>query len=304
MKRAFFMSRLHRQCDFSACQFRFNKNEQIGFFLPFSLLGFAFPGVQGEQSGTSFAAPMVTGGVILLMGSYPYLRDHTELVLPLLMNSASSISGEECLYSPYCGGGLFNCEAALNIMASSYYRCFSASTFSQNSILDETQVLIPAGKVVDLVLGHLYRPNFGNPVLTDEVRTPNPNQYRLTATSSDGITTTFDPQGNITQGTLFNSTSLTKTYTIRTIANGTNVENAGDQKFGLTWNVVDHVCHHDDHYVSSGTVNHRAYCPCGNFVSQAHAFGAPRMVLGQLYITCSRCGQMMKASNLPPVSYD
>lgn len=69
---------------------------------------------QDGFTGTSYAAPFVTGIVALLMEEFPNLKYHPEQVMSLLTTSCAFVNGQTSLYDEIAGFGLVNYSNARN----------------------------------------------------------------------------------------------------------------------------------------------------------------------------------------------
>ena len=65
-----------------------------------------------RQSGTSFAAPLVSGTAALIHGAWPWWKDHGEETVEVILKSATDL-GEEGVDGTY-GWGMLNVEGALS----------------------------------------------------------------------------------------------------------------------------------------------------------------------------------------------
>ncbi len=64
------------------------------------------------ESGTSIAAPMVSGVIAKLMDEFPILKCHPELVMAALVVSASPVNGQTDIWDPHAGAGRVDYEKA------------------------------------------------------------------------------------------------------------------------------------------------------------------------------------------------
>ena len=85
-----------------------------------------------RMSGTSFAAPLVTGAVALLQDRWPWLQNHAEETVQIILQSATDLGAPGV--DPVYGWGELNVEAAqspLNFDALTVYQPFSYNAGKQ-----------------------------------------------------------------------------------------------------------------------------------------------------------------------------
>ncbi|MCD8002525.1 MAG: S8 family serine peptidase [Clostridia bacterium] len=103
-----------------------------------------------HDSGTSYAAPMVTGVVAKLMDQYSYLKSYPEVVMAALIASATPVNGQGDEWDTYAGAGRINyekaCEAVENSIRFEYssdslgYRFYKDISVSKNTTLKGVMV--------------------------------------------------------------------------------------------------------------------------------------------------------------------
>lgn len=59
-------------------------------------------------TGTSYAAPIITGMIALLMEEFPAIRFQPEIILSVLVNGAETLPSQTSLWDSECGAGLAN----------------------------------------------------------------------------------------------------------------------------------------------------------------------------------------------------
>ena len=116
---------------------------------------YGIPNVSESLKGTSFATPMVTGIVALLMQEYPYLKSHPELVTSLLSNSCEFANGQTQIWDNLNGFGIINYQNARKAYSQSMHGSIT-SLSGTNSILYSQDVTIPKGSTLKVTGNVLF----------------------------------------------------------------------------------------------------------------------------------------------------
>lgn len=74
---------------------------------------------QKGEAGTSFAAPMVTGVIALLMETHPILVGNPQLISSVLISGCESLPGQINTWDPQGGAGFLNYKNSLDILGNS-----------------------------------------------------------------------------------------------------------------------------------------------------------------------------------------
>lgn len=116
---------------------------------------YGIPHVSDSLSGTSYATPMVTGIVALLMQEYPYLKSHPELVISLLSNSCEFANGQTQIWDNLNGFGIINYQNARKVYSQSMHGSIT-SLSGTNSVLYSQDVTIPKGSTLKVTGNVLF----------------------------------------------------------------------------------------------------------------------------------------------------
>ena len=114
-----------------------------------------FPWALGTipKSGTSYAAPIVSGIAARLMQEYPILKTKPYLLKAVLLASCTNLPGQDEQIDTYAGCGLVNYARARSIMASESYFYYEkpANNYPNGVYLFDTFInYVPAGRTVNL----------------------------------------------------------------------------------------------------------------------------------------------------------
>ena len=152
------------------------------------------PNTSEDLTGTSYAAPFVTGIVALLMQEYPDLKYHPEKVMSILTDSCTSVSGQESFEDHDAGFGLVNYGNAREACSNTFDFQIGANQKS-NSVLFSKTINVPAGKTLLASSDVLYNPVNNTNYLPDQLRhskintriKTNDYEYTLTGVSKSNI---------------------------------------------------------------------------------------------------------------------
>lgn len=97
-----------------------------------------------DVTGTSFAAPFVTGIVALLMEEFPNLKSHPEQVMSLLAISCIPVVGQTTLYDNNAGFGLVNYQNARKYY-NSYYNYSISGEIDENTVITQKNITLEFG---------------------------------------------------------------------------------------------------------------------------------------------------------------
>ncbi|MDE6584253.1 MAG: S8 family peptidase [Anaeroplasmataceae bacterium] len=79
------------------------------------------PNVKGSSSGTSLAAPMVTGMLAVLMEEFEILTLRPNLAITAIMSGASWLPGQTEVMDKAAGAGLINYKATQRLLKTNNY---------------------------------------------------------------------------------------------------------------------------------------------------------------------------------------
>lgn len=116
---------------------------------------YGVPNISKELSGTSIAAPFVTGITALLMQEFPDLKNHPEQVMSILTSSCEQISGQNSFDDYDAGFGLVNYENARKAYLNTYAFEIGEDE-NPNSVLFSKDISIPSGESIYASASVLY----------------------------------------------------------------------------------------------------------------------------------------------------
>lgn len=246
-----------------------------------------------SYSGTSFAAPMVTGIIALLMQEFPRLMLYPEVIMSALVSSASMLPSQNDLWDNEAGAGLINYEAARELLSSSSYinSIVTSSTINTSIILTKTLEVEAIGSV-EYALVNIFNHNVISP--SGSVYTPNFTKYQIKVYDENGnevITTQTGVNSNIILGKITNSNSSAMTYTIEVKINGNKIS-YHNEYLGLT--IYQHSHSYNYKHTPSGSARHHSHCHCGATVSRVHAVSSS--AIGR-YKPCIDCGYLVDTNS-------
>ena len=155
------------------------------------------PNKSGTATGTSFAAPFVTGIVALLMEEFPDLKYHPEQIMSVLTDSCLSVRGQNSFHDHDAGFGLVNYKNAREAYSNTYG--FQIYNEESKSALFSTNINLPSGKTILASSNVLYHTiyefselngttvNVGD-ISPDELRHSNVNMRVKTNNGDNGLT--------------------------------------------------------------------------------------------------------------------
>ena len=226
-----------------------DKNKNISFFSSFgvnsSLSNKIFkptvvaPGeieplenITGINLGTSYAAPMVTGVLALLMDEFPILDSYPELATSAIINSVTSLPLQTDLWDEYAGAGLINYSTARDIIVNSRY---AYDVFSSNTSdpLITVNATINANQKLRIALASSASPSITtysegnlNPIITS---------YQIKIYNSFGLVETHTTTSNLFICEISDQANISQQYTIEVYISGTK-QSSSYEIVTLTYN--------------------------------------------------------------------
>lgn len=241
-----------------------------------------------SMSGTSFAAPMVTGTIALLMEEFPRLMQYPEAYMSALISGASKLPSQSSVWDNYAGAGLIDYEATREILnSSSYVNASVTNSTSKSTAVISKDVSIGANKEIDYCLFLVQNSNVTSPSST--VYTPNISKYQVIVYDENNEiveTTEYGENSNLIIGTMTNSSTTTKTYTLKVYLVNKTTSNTEY----LSLSIYNHTHSYDHSYLWVSYTNHYGYCHCDEFQLQGHAVASGSYNAGQRFATCLLCG--------------
>lgn len=123
---------------------------------------FSIPTFSGYHSGTSFAAPMTTGAIAVLMQKSPLLMTYPERVLSIIMASTQRLSAyaTSCGFSDRVGTGMLNLRNALSTLNTTH--SFSVDSDNVGSYISSGHVYLEKGQRIRIAFASLVNNNGNN----------------------------------------------------------------------------------------------------------------------------------------------
>lgn len=120
---------------------------------------FSIPTFSGTHSGTSFAAPMTTGAIAVLMQKSSILMTYPERVLSIIMASTQRLStyATSSGFNDQVGTGMLNLENALSAINTT--RSFSVTSDNVGSYISTRSVYLEKGQRIRIAFASLVNNN-------------------------------------------------------------------------------------------------------------------------------------------------
>lgn len=250
-----------------------------------SILNSTGTALENDYSGTSFAAPMVTGVIALLMEEFPRLMEYPEAYMSALISGASKLPSQSSVWDTYAGAGLINYEATREILKSSSYvnTSITNSTSSSTAVISK-DVSVEANKEVDYCLFLIQNSNVTSPSST--VYTPNLSKYQVKIYDENNVlveTNEYGENSNVIIGTINNSSTNSKIYSIKVYL----IDKKTSTTEYLSLSIYNHV-HSCCEWIYYNRISHKSVCHCGlvgatteaHMISQADIFKPTARCLG------------------------
>lgn len=246
--------------------------------------------LSNDYSGTSFAAPMVTGVIALLMEEFPRLMQYPETYMSAIISSASKLPSQTTVWDTYAGAGLINYEKAREILSSSNYVNYTTTNSTDSSVaLISKEVSVGAYDWIDYCLVSVQNSNVTSPSST--IYSPNISNYQIIIYDDNNLvleTIEYGEYSNLHVGTLTNSTSTTKNYTIKVFV--TDKSTSYNEYLSLSVSIELHPHSYNDSYLWKSYTHHFSCCRCGAKTENGHAVSSNAFAGGKRYANCLFCG--------------
>ena len=264
-----------------------------------STLNEAGTALTDRYSGTSFAAPMVTGCLALLMEQFPQLIASPELAMSAIVNGAKKLPSQTTLWDDNCGAGLLNYSETVSILSDGYVLANVPNSASSGFLAGSRDFSIPAKSYVDLSFVHTIRSATMSPYIGSAPLTF--SKYNIVITDSNGLTVaTSSNNSNLHLLTINNTSSTPTTMTASIYLNGSKVE-CGLELSALTFFTHNHDYTH--HFVNYSLTQHKSYCECGEYVLSSHVPDVVNAYIsnGHIYAPCLYCGALLDVGGDGPI---
>lgn len=246
------------------------------------------PNISNYYSGTSFAAPTVTGIIALLMEEFPILKTNPSLVKAALHNGCTKLPSQSTFFDEQCGFGLVNYENARNYLSTNKYNLFMISQNAhQDSLIVSCDVTVPAYSTINIVADWTIHSN----TQSFDQLTCRPQFSTCTLKLLDIQSNTFVSTSELNSNVIFieylNAHEYDKQYKIYIFLNEHN--DTCDIYGALCCNyVITHEHTYTCTYVSP--TQHYAICSCGIGHLDSHVVRAGSFNNGQRFAVCMLCG--------------
>ena len=249
------------------------------------------PNLGNIGSGTSYAAPLVTGIAARLMHEFPVLKNNPSLLKSVLMSGARKLpSAEETGLDNESGAGIVNYANSRYIMQDySYASKENSYGYSKDKILLENHFSVPAKGTVKINLARIIsgdydlQENVGTvvPINMEKYKVDILYEYHGYTAMRDSFT--WDSSSKTVE---YENPFLTNSiFTVR-ITLLDDMTNFGEL-ISLSYSGASHVHSCDFSYTSMGKERHSCNCSCGTvFEYEEHTFVGE--TAGQR--RCSKCG--------------
>lgn len=242
------------------------------------------PNLSGNNSGTSFAAPMVTGIVALLMEEFPSLKLNPSLVKTALQNGCEKLPSQTDYFDEQCGFGLVNYSNARTYLSNSQYNNFNIPmTAANGNIVASYNVNIPSMNKIEINASWIINSSYVTPNNNSVTPSFTKCYVKLYDTQSSTYVASDTKNSNIGFIDYINNSSSSKTYRIDVVINGTKAT-GGVEAGSIVYNLSVHT--HEFTYNSYNNTYHIKECSeCGYHVYENHHY----QVVGSNNV-CSDCG--------------
>lgn len=108
-------------------------------------------------NGTSFAAPIVSGIIVLILEEFPELIGHPEIIISCLAISSTRLNGNDDLFDHYKGFGKINYIKLREIIESNYKRIYCDSALNSGDSIEYFEVFLSQNERIELcscILSH------------------------------------------------------------------------------------------------------------------------------------------------------
>ncbi len=259
--------------------------------------GVRLSGVYGSEiSGTSIAAPFVTGIIAMLLDEFSTLKDNPERIKALLSSTATDVDGQTTIYDVNSGYGLVNYTNARSQFGNIVSFGISESD-RIDTLLKNMSIYVPAGQYMDIVVSSLYLGPLVDPSSDSDdynkVFGTTDTRFTRFRISTTNISTGVSLDGLCTMNNSYvrihNTSSSGVAYVVQVYTNEPH-DALDAESLALSYHIYSEslACSHQNilSYVlpNNNSSTHNAYCECGEVISESHTLEQNGNVL-----TCIHC---------------
>lgn len=252
------------------------------------------PNLSAIYSGTSCAAPMVTGTIALLMEEFPILKTNPALVKSVLHLGAEKLPSQTSYFDQQAGFGLINYQNMRNCLLNSNYHNFSISNTASDgdvilsrpvtlNYLDE--IYINANSIINSSVTSISRVE-ATPAYTDySIKIYDVAAAKYVAES------TINSNVDYLQ---FTNTQPTKTSFRIDVVLEEDSANNGTEVGSIAYEIILHT-HSYKACAYYNNRSHRKLCACGAYISESHYVNKVDIVDNR-YARCLGCRAQLDLS--------
>jgi hypothetical protein len=223
------------------------------------------PNIPYSLSGTSYAAPFVTGIIALLMQEFTFLKSDPKLVMSVLTASATPLLGQNNTWDFDGGAGLVNYQRARTLLRSGNYESGTNPNGTNGTIVMTRFLHIPANK--SLKLSTVVQSNTAFSPFTIFLPTLIFTKYKIRVYDGSALIDEDDFLSNIFLLDINNSSNSVKNYKVEVVQVGSKSTSSNEyiamaayiNSAPTNYNVFSHILT----VVSSNTTSHIVTCSCG-----------------------------------------
>lgn len=217
--------------------------------------------------GTSFAAPMVSGIVALLIEQFPMLMGEPQLIMAALVNSCEKLPTQSGRFDEVCGAGLINYTRARQLLSNvnNYGYTWTENVLEPGTTVLTKQVVINEMEGVDFSLVCMADTEKYTPTM-EEIE-PSFSNYKIEVYEGNALIKSFYTSSNMIVDSFVNPNNTDKTYTFKVVLVGEKV-GSHQESIALTFMKFNH--YHEYSFLIYNNTFHKKVCTCGNFTLERH----------------------------------
>ena len=234
------------------------------------------------EDGTSFAAPMVTGIIALLMEEYPLLIGEPHLVASALISGCEKLPGQTETWDPQGGAGFINYKNTRKVLEQIRNYCTSSlsNENNNNDLLMRKWVYSSYEEIIRICLVNNFNSNVLSP--SDNLYTIDNSPICIKIYKDSELIHTYYSTKNIYLIEFEHNDSIAANYQIDVLATNSKYS-AYTEKLALTIHREHKTHSYFGSYEWLSTSKHLSYCECGESIISNHMVKANSS-------TCLLCG--------------